>query len=59
MIDCRLDMVAEVREAERHSDLGRGNYMYTARLRCAQLGKCVMEITIKSGKTRQQGGVFV
>lgn len=43
-------MVAVVRKLERHSDKV-GSCMYTARPRGVQLGKCVMEITFKSGKT--------
>lgn len=41
-------------EQGRHSDKV-SNYMYTARLRCAQFRKCVMEITTKSGKIEKQG----
>lgn len=48
-MDCRLDMAAVVREPGRHSDKV-SNCMYTARLRCAQLGKCEMEINVKKGK---------
>lgn len=55
MIDCRLDMAAVVCGGQgRHSDKV-SNYMYTARLRCAQFRKCVMEITTKSGKIEKQG----
>lgn len=49
-MDCRLDMAAVVVEPGRHSDKV-SNCMYTARLICAPLEECVMEITIKSGKT--------
>lgn len=49
-------MVAVVREPGRHSDKV-GSCMYTARPRGVQLGKCVMEITIKSGKTGRTRGV--
>lgn len=38
----------------RHSDKV-SNDMYTARLRCAQFRKCVMEITTKRGKIEKQG----
>lgn len=59
MIDCRLDMAAVVCSSPgRHSDKV-SNCMYTARLICARLEKCVMEITIKSGKTESKGCVCV
>lgn len=47
-------MVAVVCEGGRHSDQV-SNYMYTARLRCAQFRKCVMEITTEGGKIEKQG----
>lgn len=50
MMDCRLDMAAVVVDPGRHSDKV-SNCMYTARLICAPLEECVMEITMESGKT--------
>lgn len=47
-------MVAVVCGQGRHSDKV-SNFMYTARLRCAQFRKCVMEITTTGGKMEKQG----